>query len=185
MRKVNKPPVVWQDIKLVIFDCDGVLTDGKIIYGSENNYNRIEMKNFNAHDGMGFMLLHQAGLISAVITGRSSTTLSQRCKDLHIKYLFQKVQKKLEKADKLLTKLNLQWNQVVYMGDDWNDIPCMDKAAFSSCPSDAMPEILKLADKVTKRKAGDGAVRELIDYILYKQGIYEKVVEQYLQEISF
>ncbi|MFO7659941.1 MAG: HAD-IIIA family hydrolase [Candidatus Cloacimonadaceae bacterium] len=184
MNKAIKPTVDWLSIQLVIFDCDGVLSDGKIIYGSNSNLETMELKNFNAHDGMGFMLLHTAGLLSAVITGRTSSALSKRCKDLRIKHVFQKVQNKLEKADKLLTKLNLSWSRVVYMGDDWNDIPCMQQAAFSACPSDAMPEIQKLADLVTERKAGEGAVRELIDFILRKKGVYEQVVDSYLREIS-
>lgn len=184
MNKAIKPTVDWQSIQLVIFDCDGVLSDGKIIYGYQDSMNSIEMKNFNAHDGMGFMLLHKAGLLSAVITGRSSNALSKRCKDLRIKHVFQKVQNKLEKADKLLSKLNLSWSQVVYMGDDWNDMPCMQRAAFSACPSDAMPEIQKLSDLVTERKAGEGTVRELVDFILRKKGVYEQIVDAYLQEIS-
>lgn len=184
MNKIVKPSVAWNDIQLVIFDCDGVLTDGKIIYGSAQSMYHVEMKNFNAHDGMGFTLLHKANLIPAIITGRSSLSLSKRCKDLRIKYLYQNVQIKLRKADVLLKKLKLSWNQVVYMGDDWNDIPCMEKAAFSVCPSDTMPEIMNLADMVTERKAGDGAVRELIDFILRKKGIYDQVVNTYLNEIS-
>ncbi len=184
MNRVIKPNADWQSIQLVIFDCDGVLTDGKIIYGQDNRFGCLEFKNFNAHDGMGFALLHKAGLISAVITGRTSNALSRRCKDLRIKHVFQKIQNKLEKAEKLLAKLNLGWHQVVYMGDDWNDMPCMQRAAFSATPADAMPEIQKLADLVTERQAGEGAARELIDLILRKKGVYDQVVDAYLQEIT-
>lgn len=184
MNKAIKPAVNWQSIQLVISDCDGVLTDGKIIYGQDDRFTTMELKNFNARDGMGLALLHRAGMLSAVITGRTSSALLKRCKDLRIKHVYQKVQNKLEKADKLLTKLNLSWSQVIYMGDDWNDIPCMQQAAFSVCPADAPSEIQKLADLVTDRKAGDGAVRELIDFILKKKGIYDQVVDSYLQEIS-
>ena len=162
-----------------IFDCDGVLTDGKITYDN----NSIEIKNFSAHDGMGFALLHKSGLISAVVTGRSSQALTQRCKDLSIKYVYQGIQKKLDKVQKLIDKLSLNWNQVVYMGDDWNDIPVMNKSAFSVCPSDSTPEIKALTDLTTQSRAGDGAVRECIDFILYKKGLYEQVVQKYLQEI--
>ena len=180
MIKPQKPPIIWQDIKLIIFDCDGVLTDGKIIFNGE----QIELKHFCAHDGMGFTLLHTAGIIPAVITGRSSEALSRRCKELNIKHLYQGIQKKLPRAQKLLHQLHLDWSQVAYMGDDWNDIPVMLKAAVAFCPADAMPEIKELADHVTLRAAGDGAVRECIDYLLYKQGIYDRVVEKYLQDVS-
>jgi 3-deoxy-D-manno-octulosonate 8-phosphate phosphatase (KDO 8-P phosphatase) len=184
MQKAAKPPVNWQDIQLVIFDCDGVLTDGKIIYCDRDYGGTNEAKHFNAHDGMGFALLHRAGLIPAVITGRTSQALAKRCKDLSIKYLYQSVQNKLEKAYKLISKLGLSWSQVVYMGDDWNDVPCMQAAAFSVCPCDALPQIRLLADFTTEHIAGDGAARDCIDYILHKKGLYEQAVVQYLQEIS-
>lgn len=180
MQKIDKPKVNWQEIKLIIFDCDGVLTDGKIIYNNDS----VETKNFSAHDGMGFSLLHRAGIIPAIITGRSSKALALRCKDVNIKYLFQGVTKKLAQAQKLIDKLHLGWHQVAYMGDDWNDFPTMQKAAFSIAPADALPEIIRLADFVTQSKAGDGAARECIDYILYQKGVYQDVIGQYLAEIS-
>ncbi len=184
MRKAIKPGVDWQAVKLVIFDCDGVLSDGKIIYGLQNGMEKIELKNFNAHDGMGLTLLHLADMIPAVITGRSSAALSQRCRDLRIKFVFQKVQNKLAKAEQLIEKLGLQWSQTVYMGDDWNDIPCMQKAALSACPADAPEEIRKLADLIVQHRGGEGAARDLIEHILNKKGIYNQVVEAYLQDIS-
>jgi len=178
---INKSNSVnWNEIKLIIFDCDGVLTDGKIIYSEDNS----ELKNFSAHDGMGFFLLNRAGLISAVITGRSSKSLLKRCNDLSIKHVLQGIHKKLEAAQNLIDRLEIEWHQVVYTGDDWNDIPVMQKAAFSFCPANAMPEIQQLADYTTKRDAGHGAVREVIDFILYKKGIYNKIIEQYLDEIT-
>ncbi len=182
--KPIKTPVDWNQIRLVIFDCDGVLTEGKIIYGQTDNYMNLELKNFNAHDGMGFTLLHYAGLIPAVITGRSSRALARRCKDLKIRHLYQSVPNKLETVEKLLKKLDLSWCQVVYMGDDWNDIPCMQKAAVSFCPADACPEIQHLADIIITASSGNGAVRECIDHILYQQGSYEPAVRNYLQDIS-
>jgi len=186
--KLPKPPksqVRWEQLRLVVFDCDGVLTDGSIIYGQTDNYFNVELKNFNAHDGMGMTLLHHAGLIPAVITGRSSRVLAKRCKDLKIRHLYQSIAKKIEAAEKLLNKLDLTWDQVVYMGDDWNDVPCMEKAAVSFCPSDACPEIRHLADIVTSAPSGHGAVRECIDHILYQQGTYETAVKSYLQDISY
>jgi 3-deoxy-D-manno-octulosonate 8-phosphate phosphatase (KDO 8-P phosphatase) len=180
LHKINKPEILWQEIKLVIFDCDGVITDGKIIYCGEE----LEAKHFSAHDGIGFMLLNRAELTCAVITGRSSVALERRCKDLRITHLCQGVMNKLEQTKKLLKELKLNWDNVAYMGDDWNDIPVMQTAAFSVCPADAMPEIKHLADFTTQRIAGDGAARECIDYILHKKGLYEKAVARYLQEIT-
>ena len=175
-----KKPVIWKDIRMMVFDCDGVLTDGKIIYAGE----MLESKNFDAHDGMGFFLLNRSGLISAVITGRSSKALSRRSFDLKIPHVLQGVSRKLEAMQDLLEKLGISFSQVVYMGDDWNDIPVMQRVAFSCCPADAMPEIKKISDYIASRDGGHGAARECIDYVLKNIGIYEKTVLQYLHEIS-
>ncbi|PKN79619.1 MAG: 3-deoxy-D-manno-octulosonate 8-phosphate phosphatase [Candidatus Cloacimonetes bacterium HGW-Cloacimonetes-1] len=175
-----KKPVIWKDIRMMIFDCDGVLTDGKIIYSGE----MLESKNFDAHDGMGFFLLNRAGLIPAVITGRSSKALSRRCEDLKIPHVLQGIKRKLDITEELLSKLGLNFSQVIYMGDDWNDIPVMQLAALSCCPADAMPEIRNITDYIATRNGGQGAARECIDYVLKNIGIYEKTVLQYLQDIT-
>ncbi|MDZ4121502.1 MAG: HAD hydrolase family protein [Candidatus Cloacimonadaceae bacterium] len=175
-----KKAVNWQNIKLLIFDCDGVLTDGKIIYNGE----LLEAKNFCAQDGMGFTLLRAAGLEAAVITGRTSKALARRCEDLRIVHLKQGVSNKLEETKKLLKELGLGFSNVVYMGDDWNDVPVMLEAAFSVCPADAMPEICELVEYITHRPGGFGAVRECIDYVLSSMGVYQKAVLKYLDEIT-
>ena len=175
IKKIN-----WNAIKLIMFDCDGVLTDGKIIYTNDS----VEIKNFSARDGMGFTILHKAGLPSAVVTARNSQALSQRCKELKINHLCQGIQIKLKESEKLLKQLKLKWNNVVYMGDDWNDIPVMKKAAFSVCPNDAAEEIKTMADMVTVKKAGEGAARECIDFVLCQKGIFEQTIQAYLKDIS-
>lgn len=180
MQRMEKKPVQWKNIELVIFDCDGVLTDGKIVYSGEV----LEAKHFSAHDGIGMSLLHKAGIIPAVITGRTSKALTRRCEDLKIKYVLQGVKNKLAVTKKLLEDLKLQWFQVAYMGDDWNDIPVMQKAAVSGCPADAIEEICKLANYITSHKGGEGAARDFIDYILKQSGAYNKAVCLFLQEIT-
>lgn len=180
IQKVYKRPVQWHKIRLLVLDCDGVLTDGRIIYAGD----QLELKHFDAHDGMGFIILRHTDVEVAVITGRSSEALTKRCSDLKIRHLYQGVAHKLHKLEELLSELGLSWEAVAYMGDDWNDIPVMRKAAISAAPADAMEEIRELADFVTTASGGRGAVREFINYILTKQGRYEKAVEAYLQEIS-
>lgn len=174
--KPIKPAVKWDRIELLVFDCDGVLTDGRIIYNSAGQ----EAKNFDAHDGMGFLLLHQTKLRSAVITGRNSPLLERRCQDLKIGHLFQGVANKVQCLEGLLAELGLDYSNVLYMGDDWNDIPAMFKAAFSVCPADAPQNICQLADHVTRHSGGKGAVRECIEFVLHNQGIYEQAVSAYL-----
>ncbi|MCB5266690.1 MAG: HAD-IIIA family hydrolase [Candidatus Cloacimonetes bacterium] len=178
--KPNKRPVDWQHIKLIVLDCDGVLTDGRIIYGD----NGLDIKHFDAHDGLALMLLKHTDIKVAVITGRSSEALSRRCQDLRIDLLFQGVSRKLECVGKLLADLEMDFDNLVYMGDDWNDILCMRRAALSACPSNALPEIQKIADLVTDNGGGHGAVRELVNHILHKKGIFERAVMSYLEESS-
>lgn len=176
--KPNRPILVWERIKLLVFDCDGVLTDGRIIYDSAGN----EAKNFDAHDGMGFLLLRQTSILSAVITGRNSSLLERRCKDLKIGHLYQGVSDKLQCLTRLLEELQLDFANVLYMGDDWNDLQAMFNAAISVCPADAPSNIRQLADHVTTLPGGRGAVRECIEYVLHNQGIYEQAVLSYLNQ---
>lgn len=178
--KPFKPRVNWDRISLMIFDCDGVLTDGKIIYGNDGQ----ELKHFDAHDGMGFLLLKFSGVKTAVITGRSSEALERRCRDLRIDYLYQGIANKLAKAKELMTELKLEFSNVLYMGDDWNDIPLMNMAAVSVCPSDAVRDVASLADYVMLSPGGHGAARECIELVLNNKTIYEQAVTDYLAKIS-
>ncbi len=166
-------------IKLVCFDCDGVLTDGKITYIQTADKSILEQKNFSAKDGMGIMMLKRAGLIPAVITGRSSEVLARRCQDLKIEHLYQNIENKAEKMQELLTKLNLDWDNLAYMGDDWNDYPILTRAGFAATPLDGNEAIKPFVDLITKTKGGEGAVRELIDIILDAQDLYEKSIENF------
>lgn len=183
LKKITKPvkaAVNWENIKLLAFDCDGVLTEGGIIYGNEGQ----ELKDFDARDGMGFMLLRYTGVQVAIITGRTSEALSRRCKDLKIEHVYQQIPNKLKQAKELLDTLGLGFENMLFMGDDWNDFPLMSAAAVSVCPCDAAEEITHLVDYVTQAKGGKGAVRECIEMVLKKCGIYEQAIQDYLDRIS-
>ncbi|MBW6514573.1 MAG: HAD hydrolase family protein [Candidatus Syntrophosphaera sp.] len=177
--KPQKPLVRWDKIKLLVFDCDGVLTDGRIIYDSAGN----ETKNFDAHDGMGFILLRQTDIKTAIITGRNSSILQRRCEDLKVDYLFQGVADKLTCLKQLLDKLKLDFSNVLYMGDDWNDLGAMFSAAVSVCPADALANFRELADHVTVSSGGHGAVRECIEYVFENKGIYDQALQAYLKQL--
>ena len=170
----------FSKIKLIIIDNDGVLTDGKIIYDN----NKLESKNFNAKDGLGIKLLQFSDIKLAIITGRNSNVVEQRCNDLQIKLLYQGVRNKLEKTTKLLKDLNLDWENIAYMGDDWNDFPVMEKCNISAVPADAFDDIKSRVDLVTKRNGGEGAVREFIELILKKQGNYEESLQKLLDYLK-
>jgi 3-deoxy-D-manno-octulosonate 8-phosphate phosphatase (KDO 8-P phosphatase) len=170
----------FSKIKLLILDNDGVLSDGKIIYDN----NKLESKNFNAKDGLGIKLLQFSDIKLAIITGRVSDIVEKRCDDLQIKLLFQGVRNKLKKTSELLEELNLQWDNVAYLGDDWNDFPVMEKCNLSAVPADAFDDIKSRVDLVTNRKGGEGAVRELIELILKKQGKYEESLQKLLDHLK-
>jgi len=170
----------FKKIKLLILDCDGVLTDGKIIY----NNDRLESKNFSAKDGLGIKLLSFTDIKVAIITGRESELVKQRCEDLGIEILHQKIRNKLVKTQEVLDELKLDWDNVAYMGDDWNDYPVMKRVYFSGTPSDAFSGIQEKVDFVSNRKGGEGAVRDFIEHILRRQGTYEKVIEDFVNYLE-
>ncbi len=169
----------FKEIKLLILDCDGILTDGKIIY--DNNF--IETKNFSCYDGLAIQIVRHTNLKLAVITGRKSHCLEQRCKELGIELLYQGVKNKLVQSETLLTQLGLTWSETAYMGDDWNDYPAMKNAALKICPNNSFPNFKTHCDYVTERNGGDGAVREAIEYIFTKQELYEEILEKFLQHL--
>lgn len=149
-------------IKLVAFDVDGVMTDGSITYDE----NGVEYKTFNAKDGQGITNLNKAGIITAIITGRKNGTVEHRAENLKIKELYQGSKNKIADLEEILQKYNISFNEVAYMGDDTPDICILKKVALKGCPADAMDEVKKVANFVSTKNGGRGAVREFCDYIL-------------------
>lgn len=168
--------VDYNKIKLLILDCDGVMTDGSIIYDN----NRVETKRFSAKDGLGMKLLSFTEIKLAIITGRKSEILKQRCDDLGIEHLYQNVRNKLMRTTLLLEELGLDWDNVAYMGDDWNDYPVIRKVGLSATPSDAFQDIKSMVDYIATRRGGRGAVREFIEHILREQGVYEATIKSFI-----
>jgi len=156
------PPANPHDLRLLVLDCDGVLTPGHIIYDNR----RVESKHFSARDGLGLRLLSFAGIEVAVVTGRTSELLAQRCADLSISRLMQGVRDKLAAVEEIQRELGIGWPQTAVMGDDWNDWPMLCLAGLCATPADAAVEIRRRVHVVTPSGGGQGAVRELVDYIL-------------------
>jgi 3-deoxy-D-manno-octulosonate 8-phosphate phosphatase (KDO 8-P phosphatase) len=161
-------------------DSDGVLTDGKIIYSAE----RIETRHFHARDGLGIKLLQCSDIKIAVISGKKTRTLTRRCTELGIKNLYQNIKNKVATTEKLLNKLNLNFENVAYMGDDWNDYPVIQKVGFSGIPADGAEEMKPNVDFVSDFAGGNGAVRQFIEHILKEKGIYEETLEALLHVIQ-
>ena len=154
-----------QQIKLLIFDVDGVLTDGMLNYGPEGEL----FKQFNVKDGVGIKLLQQQGIDVAVITAKDSKPLSQRMKDLSVQYFYPGCSNKLAAFTELLDTLKLQPEQVAYVGDDVIDLPVMDKVGLSIAVKDAHDFVKKTADYISVAGGGQGVAREVADLILDAQ----------------
>lgn len=158
-----------KNIKAIILDVDGTLTDGKIYMGDQGEM----MKAFDIKDGCAIHdIMPKYHIEPVIITGRSSKIVENRCRELKIKYIFQGCKNKLDKMKQLAEELNLYadengiYQQIAYMGDDLIDISCMERAGIVGCPSDAVKEVKSMADFISSKKGGEGAVREFIEWIV-------------------
>lgn len=143
-------------------DVDGVLTDGAMYYGANGE----AMKRFHTRDGMGISLLQKAGVRVAFITGERAECVLRRAEKLRVEDVYLGVEEKGRAMEEFLRKHSLKADETAYVGDDVNDLPCLAKAGIAIAVADAMPEVLDAADLVTRRKGGDGAVREVAEAIL-------------------
>ena len=161
-------------IKLLICDVDGVLTDGKIIYDSAGK----ELKNFNVQDGLGLVLLKKAGLQSAIISARVSGVVVHRAKDVQIDYVFTGVFPKLAAYDQLIKKLKVKDSEVCFVGDDLPDLGIMKRVGLAVAVSNAVIEVKRIAHYTTRKRGGEGAVREVTDKILKAQGFWPRILKE-------
>jgi 3-deoxy-D-manno-octulosonate 8-phosphate phosphatase (KDO 8-P phosphatase) len=164
-----------RDIKLLILDVDGVLTDGKIVYTDRGE----EAKAFDAKDGHGLKLLMRAGIPVALITGRSSPAVEHRARDLGITRVYQKAINKIEAYEELRRAENLRDAEICVVGDDLPDLPILRICGFSVAVADSAEEVKREVDYVTNKEAGKGAVREVCDIILKARGLWGAVTDRY------
>lgn len=152
-----------REYKLVVMDVDGTLTDGNIYISSDEEL----FKAFNVKDGYGVKhILKKYGIQTAIITGRRSRIVEKRAEEMDIDYLYQGVEDKLTCLKQIIRKLQCTFEEVVYIGDDVNDLSCMEKVGISCCPADAHESVKGTVSYIAKNKAGQGAVRECIDYLI-------------------
>lgn len=152
----------YKNIKMLAMDVDGTLTDGKIYYGSKGEI----FKAFDVRDGYRLIKCREYGIITAIITGKTSKIVEGRAKDLKIAEVHQNVPDKINVLKHLMEKYGLKREQVAYIGDDVNDIECLWYCGFSACPKDALEEVKNSVDYVCNNIGGHGAVREIIDLII-------------------
>lgn len=194
-------------IKLLLFDVDGVLTDGKIWvipapagaqqttqaqaaqHGDKGGFalishSYLEAKGFNAHDGTAISLARLAGLKLGLITKRISKTVALRARDLRLDHVYQGIQDKLTAFQEILRKEGLSAQDAAYVGDDVIDLPVMRECGFAIAVPNAREEVKDEAHLITDHSGGDGALRDAVEYILKKQGKWEKVLADYISERS-
>ena len=164
------------NIKLVVFDVDGVLTNGQLILGESGN----EYKAFHVRDGHGLVMLLETGCNIAVITARSSNIVAERMASLGIKYVYQGEKDKGARLMKLIDELGIQREQVAYTGDDVIDLPAMIKVGLPIAVADARPEVKQHADWITEERGGQGAVREVCELIMKAQDKFDARINAYL-----
>ncbi|MEI6519596.1 MAG: HAD hydrolase family protein [bacterium] len=155
-------------IKLLVSDVDGVMTDGSIIYSSNNS----ELKAFNIKDGLGIRIAGLIGLNVVILTGRKSEVVTRRAAELGIEVV-QGQNDKSAGIRQITEKYELTYDQVAYIGDDLNDLPAMHLVGYVFAPADSVEEIIEIANCVTESKGGRGAVREAIEKILKAQNKWE------------
>lgn len=163
-------------IKLVLFDVDGVLTDGRLLIGDDGQ----EYKAFNSKDGHGIKMMQRHGVAAGIITGRTSKVVEHRVRDLNIQHVHQGCVEKLPVYRQLLAQLGLQPEQTAFVGDDVVDLPIMLNVGLAVAPRDAHPLVVRHAHWTTPSDGGRGAARELCELILYAQGNYDREMKNYL-----
>ncbi len=164
-------------LKLLILDVDGVLTDGKLFFDNQGN----EYKSFHARDGHGIKLLRQTGVEVAVISGRKSASVALRMKNLGIEHVYQGHEHKVAAFNEIIEKLAITPEQAAHVGDDVLDLPVMIRAGLAIAVNDANFAVKQRADWVTTLPGGQGAVREVCDFIMQAQGTFDSVLSTYLE----
>ena len=160
-------------IELIVLDVDGTMTNSHITY-SENGD---EIKSFNVKDGLAIASWRRLGKQVAIITGRSSSIVARRAKELHIEHFYQGIHNKKEVLETLLEKLDLTMDNVAAIGDDLNDMQMLRSAKISFVPRDASAYVDKIATVILSKRGGDGAVREMIEHLIIKEGLEKKYLE--------
>ena len=162
-------------VRLLLLDVDGVLTDGGLCYGDGG----IELKRFHTQDGLGIKLLQESGVPVGIITARQSEAVARRSRDLGLAHVFQGEQDKLAAWEQVLRQTGLRPPQIACMGDDWMDLPLLNRAGLAAAPANAVPEVRQRVHYVAERCGGNGAVRELCDLILEAQGHLARLLSRF------
>lgn len=163
-------------LRVMIFDVDGVMTDGGLRYGAQGE----TIKTFSVLDGHGLKLLTSAGIVVAIITGRQSDIVAKRAADLGIKHIYQGVHDKRVAFEDLCSRVGVDADVCGHMGDDWPDLPVLTRVGFAASPANGHADVRARCHYVAQTAGGQGAVREVCDFILRAQGRYDALLAEAL-----
>jgi 3-deoxy-D-manno-octulosonate 8-phosphate phosphatase (KDO 8-P phosphatase) len=163
-------------VQLVLFDVDGVLTDGKILLHADGS----ESKQFDIKDGTGIVWAQRSGLRVGLLSARTSASTAQRAAQLGITLVHQGVGSKLETYEQLIADMGITDDRVAYMGDDLLDLPVLSRVGFAAAPADAAPDVRARVHWVSTARGGDGAARDLIEVLLRAQDKWDRLLASYL-----
>ena len=164
-----------KDIKLLLLDVDGVLTDGTLVYTGSSE----ESKSFHTQDGFGIRLLREIGVKVGVITARKSELVQRRAAELKMDYIYQGVPNKIEAFGEIMKSSTLKPFEIAYMGDDWLDITILQRVGLAVAPSNGVVEVKEIAHYITEMPGGHGAVRDCCDLILEAQNRLSDLLQKY------
>jgi 3-deoxy-D-manno-octulosonate 8-phosphate phosphatase (KDO 8-P phosphatase) len=177
-------PLTPQDrarrVRVLLYDVDGVLTNGDITIIPDNDGDAVEVKSFSAHDGMGISIARLAGLKIGFITKRNSRVVAIRARDLNIDYVYQGQSHKMDAVEKILAAEGCTLDELAYVGDDIIDLPVMRKVGLAIATANARPQVKAMAHYITPLAGGAGAGRDAIDFLLESRGVLAQTIEQYL-----
>jgi 3-deoxy-D-manno-octulosonate 8-phosphate phosphatase (KDO 8-P phosphatase) len=165
-----------KDIKILLLDVDGVLTDGTLLYSNSGE----ECKSFNTQDGFGLRLLREAGIETGLISARSSEAVGRRARELRITFVYQDAGNKLEAFQEILRVSGCRPFEIAYMGDDWLDLVLLSRVGLAFAPANAVQAVREAAHYVTYRPGGCGAVREVCDLLIEGKGLATELLQRYM-----
>lgn len=162
------------DIKYLVIDVDGTMTDGGLYYDENGN----ETKKFCTKDAAGFFAAHQVGMKIMVLTGRECKATTRRMSEMKVEYLCQNVKEKVSYLKNFMGENGIKKEEIGYIGDDLNDLPPMKLCGYVGCPEDACLEVKKIADYISPVKGGYGAVRDVIEHLLRENNLWNEAVSK-------
>lgn len=165
-------------IEILLMDVDGTMTAGGVTLLSQTEEIAVEIKTFDAHDGQGLTLAHTAGIRTGCITGRQSSALLRRAREMNMDFIYMKQPLKVPAYEDILRKTGVPESAVAYVGDDLPDLPVLRRAGLAIAVGNAVPEVKRAAHYTTKAMAGHGAIREAIELILKAKGIWEAMIDK-------